>query len=256
MKLRSSSLGIGALILPLLAAGCGDEEAQEATGTIVIQFDNVVDGLPLALNQMIYTNPAGNTYSVSLLEYVVSGVTLHGAEAVLRHGEGDVSYTEPHYRNQADDATRSLTLEGVHAQSYGELHFRFGIAAGDNVDGAFPDLDQRGMAWPSGMGGGYHYMRNEGNWSDTPSSSSGAYTTHTGPTMGADYTLEVVLDLPDFVLEEGATKTIRLEMNLNEWYGGPTIYSFVDYGPIMDNAGAQQILQSNGADVWSVAEIS
>jgi hypothetical protein len=249
-------LGAAALVLPILTSACGDEDPAEATGTVVIQFDNVVDGAPLALNQMIYTNPAGNTYSVGLLEYVVSDVTLHGAEAALRHGDGDVTHVEPHYRSHANDATRGLTLEGVHVGSYGELHFRFGIVGADNVSGAFPDLDQEGMAWPSGMGGGYHYMRSEGNWSDTPSASSGAYATHTGPTMGVDYSLEVIVDLPDFTLEEGTTKTIRLNMDLNKWYGGPTIYNFVDYGPIMDNVGAQQILQSNGADVWSVAEIS
>jgi hypothetical protein len=216
----------------------------------------VVDGAPLALDQMIYMNAAGNSYSVTLLEYVVSDVTLHGAEAALRHGDGDVTHAEPHYRSHADDATRSLTLEGVQAGSYGELHFRFGIVAADNVSGAFPELDQQGMAWPSGMGGGYHYMRNEGNWSDTPSSSSGAYATHTGPTMGADYSLEVTLDLTDFTLEEGTTKTITLNMDVNEWYGGPTIYNFVDHGAIMDDIGAQQILQSNGADVWSIVGIS
>ena len=47
------------------------------------------------------------------------------------------------------------------------------------------------MAWPVPMGGGYHYMKLEGDFNDSLS----GYGTHTGGTMGMDYSFNNIDDI-------------------------------------------------------------
>jgi len=241
-------------VLALALAGCDDETGPTGPGTVVIQFDNVVDGAPLQMNQQIYTNAAGNSYSVTKLEYVASRFNLHAPSSpVASFRAEDFSVAAPHYRTEANAATRTLTFADVPAGTYDALEFTFGLIGSDNVSGAFPDLDAASMQWPTQMGGGYHYMRFEGNFSDTLGGTAG-FTTHTGPSMGNDYSFGVSLGA-SIVVSSGETTTIVLNMNVNNWYTNPTTYDLNDYGAIMGNPGAQGILKSNGADVFSIAGV-
>ena len=238
------------LSLPLLT-GCSDNK--NSTGTVILELDHFVDGAPLVFNAYNYVNAAGNTYSVTKLEYVISDVTLIG------EGNADFAYGGVHYRNHPEDETRELAIPEVPAGNYSHLRFRFGLTAANNATGAHPDLDLAGMGWPAQMGGGYHYMRMEGNYEDNSQQVAG-YTTHTGPSMGNDFSFSVELELDEdgaaMRVLGGATQEVHVEMNCNEWYTNPNDYDFNDWGPIMGNPnGVQTLLQQNGASVWSVSEI-
>jgi hypothetical protein len=237
----------------LVASGCSDDSTapeDPPVGTVVVQFDHVATGLsgsgPLAFDQMIYRNAAGNDFSVTKLQYLVSRFRLE-PEASLRataEYESDVV----HFRDGRDDATRTVTFTDVPGGDYDHLSFVFGLTNDDNVTGAYPDYDAA-MNWPMGMGG-YHYMKCEGMWGNGPSN----FATHTGRSMDAkDRSFEVSLDLNavplrhGFTLAEGETKTIRVAMNLNQWYQDPNVYDFVDYGMIMGNPVAQELIHENGS---------
>ena len=64
MKLKAA-LPIAAMAL--LISACDDNDSgtnpTDETGTVVIQFDNMVGGLPLTLDTETYTNAAGNAGS-------------------------------------------------------------------------------------------------------------------------------------------------------------------------------------------------
>lgn len=244
--------GIGALAL--VAGGCDDDNpvTPAGPGSLVIQFDNMVGASALQLNTQAYANAAGNQYAVTKLEYVVSHVHLHPPTVLRDHAEGDFEADIVHYRNEADAATRSLAIPDVPSGEYAELEFTFGIDGAENVAGAYPALDLLGMAWPAPMGGGYHYMRCEGDWGPGAVNS---FTTHTGPSGGTDYSVAVSLD-GAIVIEEGKTTTVRVTMDVNEWYTTPHPYDFADYGAIMGNATAQQYLSENGADAFGIAQIT
>lgn len=246
---RTPFLGVDHLVLPFLAA-CGDDPAGlEGFGTVVIQFDNVVGTTPVAMNTATYTNAAGNQYTISKLEYTVSDFVLGGASATFDHDE-------VHYRDEGDAGTASLTIPDVPAGEYTSLDFLWGIAPATNTPGSHPDLDAAGMAWPAMMGGGYHYMRHEGAFTPTGGGTAN-FTTHLGPSMGNDYSFAVMLDLPSMIrLDGGDTAVIVVNMDVNEWYTGPNMYDFNDYGAIMGNTAAQAMLQANGASVWSAASVS
>ena len=234
-----------ALLAPSAGTPDPPSNALPPEGTVVLELDHTVDGSPLVLDQLIYTNAAGNNYSVVLLEYVISNLALLPEGGTAGH---TVTSPEPRYRSHADPATRDVVLENVPAGHYSQLRFTFGLPAEQNVTGAFPELDLLGMAWPQQLGGGYHYMRNEGLTGATP----GAFATHTGPTQGNDYSIDFDLGVELSVADAGTTY-VTLEMDVNEWYANPNVYDFNDYGPILGNLTAQQILQANGADVFSVA---
>ena len=260
---------VAALVLALGLTGCDDNDNDDnpdpgnQTATVILQFDHMVGGAPLALNSGNYTNASNEAYTVTKLQYVVSDFTLVG-ETTLR--TADFTYGELHLRDEADATTRELTFTDVPAGDYSNLQFPFGIAPANQVIGAYPDLDAIGMDWPAGMpGDGYHYMKLEGAY--TPDGGSqGNYATHTGPSANVDYTVTVDLDLDTtplrhgFQLAAGSTTTIRLYMDLNEWYTDPNDYALDTYhgggGGIMGNATAQALLQQNGGSVWSVAEVT
>jgi hypothetical protein len=232
-----------------LGGGCGDESSgPTGPGTLVINFDHTVDGTMLALNTGSYMNAAGNTYSVTRLRYVTSHFHLHPED----HNDPEFESDDPHYRMEGDASTRSLTLTDVPAGSYHELSLVFGIPGADNVTDAYPDLDAVGFDWPSGMGGGYHYMQLEGNWD----AGTGGFATHTGPTGGMDFSIDISMDT-NVVISTGETTTVTLYMNVNEWYANPNLYDFMDHdGPIMGNAATQALLQQNGANVFSIASVT
>jgi hypothetical protein len=236
----------------IAAGGCGDDSTGPAgPGTLVIQFDNTVDGQPLQLNNQIYTNAAGNTYGVTRLEYVTSHFHLHPVD----HDDPEFESDDPHYRTEADASTRTLTFTGVPAGSYHELSLVMGIPGADNVSGAYPELDLASMGWPDSPPmqlGGYHYMRLEGTWD----AGTMGFATHTGPTMGMDFSFEVSMDT-DIVVSSGGTTTVTLQMDINEWYANPNLYDFMDHdGPIMGSAPTQALLQQNGADVFTILSVT
>ena len=246
-----------------LSPGCSDEpapppvapaapEEPTGTGTVVVEFDHTVGNAPLELDRRTYENAAGNQFGVTNLQYLVSRFRLH-RPAALRH-EGDYEPAAVHLRDARDDATRSITFDDVPVGEYASLSFVFGLENEDNVAGAHPELDAE-MSWPERtrtMRGGYHYMKCEGTWGSGPTK----FSTHTGRSSdGFDRSFEVELELHGaprhgFEVVEGQTVTIRISMDLAEWYASPHTYNFADHGAIIDDPIAQQLIHENGSPAF------
>ena len=222
---------------------CGDSDDDQ--GEVTVLFNHTVAGADLKHEDILYTNAAGNEYGVTRLEYIVSDIALETA------GGKRVELAEFHYRNAFVSATRSVAAK-VPGGQYAALHFTFGIDGAKNETGALPSVDHfNNMAWPTPMGGGYHYMRLEGLF--RTDDGEGAFLTHTGPAGGEDFSFAV--SLPLFLTVSGDEWAIAVIMDLNEWYDEPSLYDFSGRGGIMGNADAQLILQGNGATVFSQVHI-
>ena len=226
-----------------LLAACGDSDDDQ--GEVTIHFNHTVSGAYLKHEDILYTNAADNEYGVTRLEYIVSDIALETA------GGKRVELAEFHYRNAFVNATRSVSAK-VPGDEYTALHFTFGIDGAKNETGALPSVDHfNNMAWPTPMGGGYHYMRMEGLF--RTGDGEGAFLTHTGPAGGEDFSFAV--SLPLSLTVSGDEWAITVVMDLNEWYDAPALYDFNDRGGIMGNADAQLTLQDNGATVFSLGPI-
>jgi hypothetical protein len=277
--LPGRALALAAVSLAALGlAACDDEDggdgglAPAPVGTVVLEFDHVVGDpadpsstTPVTFGPMSYVNEAGNPYSVTKMQYIVSDFVLRAASAPAR-ADGHFTHDVPHYRDHADPATRTLTIPDVPVGGYARLDFTFGLDDAHNVFGIdYFSAEFDGMEWPEMLGGGYHYMKLEGRF-ERAAGDTGSYTTHLGhnrdPVTSAvvDHSVRVSLDLAaavagGLVVTEGGTTTITVLADLNQWYQDPITYDFRDHGMIMPVYETQVDLSRNGETVWSIGAV-
>jgi hypothetical protein len=270
---RSILLGL------VLALACGDDDpaATETPTEVLTFFDLNVDGQPLLLNQLVYSNSAGTMYSIKVLRFVISDV-------VLESDEGDrYKIADVHYFDLADAQTQSFRYAGLPHNEWVKLSFTFGLDATDNVRNKYSSNTKfhLAMQWPITLGAnlGYHYMQLEGNYQTGPGTTA-AYTTHTGPRQldGTNPDFPGVVDATPYHfhfpvevnftpthIHEGGRGELTIGFNLNDWYldsepldGNDTEYDFSDYPTqvIMGNLEAQGKLQANGRFCFSASMVA
>jgi hypothetical protein len=232
---------ISALIV-FVFSGCADDDKDDA-GTISVTLEHRSGGRDLVFNSNEYTNAVGNQYEVVTLEHITSDFRLMDADG------GTVRIMDHHYRNAERPATQKFTALKVPAGDYTALSFTFGIAGPNNMTGVLPnEADYNNMAWPDAIGGGYHYMKLEGNF--VAGDEEGAFLVHTGPSGGGDFSIDI--QLPLTLPLDGDEWAVQLVMDVNEWFTGPNDYNFSGHGGIMGNADAQTTLRENGASIFSL----
>ena len=223
---------------------------------LTINFSQTVDGVDLTnidhptINTMIYTNAAGEDYSIQTLKYLISDITLHADDG------NTLLLDEVHFIDISDASTFSFTYQDVANNNYTSISFDMGLDSSKNSSNFYVNEDFHStMFWPESNGGGYHYMKLEGAYTND----STFYNTHTGGTMGADYSFSFsTLGIPGSSLlnidDEVGDVSININMEINNWYQTPHEIAFSTYGMgIMMNMEKQMQLQANGSlDVFSV----
>ncbi|MAX69199.1 MAG: hypothetical protein CMP60_05855 [Flavobacteriales bacterium] len=212
---------------------------------LTLNFTQTIDGAELTTNSMIYTNSAGEDYDVQTLKYLISDINLHS----------DDGYTllldEVHFIDISDASTFSFTIEDVPNNNYTSISYTMGLDTIKNTNNLYINESYHSaMAWPETNGGGYHYMKLEGAYNND----STFYNTHTGGTMGDDYSFNNVEDISLTVDDDLGNVSINLNMEINNWYNSPNQIEFSSYGMgIMMNMMMQMNIQMNGiTDVFSV----
>lgn len=196
----------------VLFASCkkDDTPAISATGKITVTFRNEVDGQPVVLGPLAYTNGAGNKYSVDLLKYYVSNFVLIKADGT------EQTFGIHKLINANDPASLNLTLDSVRNGDYTSVRFLLGVDSLHNHTGAQAgDLDPvNGMIWTWNTG--YIFYKHEGN-----------YITKTGDTasvvfhLGTDHALNTItVPISKFTVA-GNSRKILLKFNLNSAYSSP-----------------------------------
>ncbi len=231
-------------ILLVFFLACTTNSIDPEEASITISFEHINNNAPLVLDQNIYTNNVGQNYSIKTVKYFVSKVTFHS------NGSNYVS-PDIHFIDIRDSKT--LTLELTNKIPYGNytsISFVYGLVPEDNITGSLGiDLD-RLMEWPAPMGGGYHYMKLEGDY--IGSNGSDFFNFHAGPLAGKDYSLKINLLNTDMVVSGDSLK-FNLVMNIGNWFQNPTDWDFEYWGSgIMGNPNAQATVQKNGADVFNI----
>lgn len=231
------------LALAISFSSCRNDDGEpiETDDSWHIAIDFGVDDEPLIFDTMLYTNAAGNKYSVQNLKFYISGF-----EATFMDGKV--------YKNAdvilVDARTNGNTLFKFNRYPHGRysnIKFNVGVSGKYNKIGALPNtLANTEMAWPDVMGGGYHFIKFEGNFLD--SASTYGYAMHLGNSKNI-----VRIDLNKEVLFTDASDTLRLHMNLNEWFRNPEVFDFnMDGNYSMGNTAAMRKLAKNGADVFTI----
>ena len=231
---------------------------------LTIKFTHTVDGVPLNLttteSELPYTNAAGQNYNIKTLQYLVSNIQIHSEN---EKGIGiDELLKGVHFVDASDPSTLKLELGELGNGLHSSLTFNLGLTSGSNISNAYVNEDfHTTMAWPDMMGGGYHYMKMEGNFDNDTT----FYNTHTGP-LAVDYNNSgYIIDDWSISYSSGCSNydallfnvsdnngniTIPLNMELNGWYNSPDIISLTSEG-IMGNGDMQSTLSNNGNCIFS-----
>jgi hypothetical protein len=187
-----------------------------------------------------YTNFAGNQYSVTRLEYYISGFT-------FRRSDGMSFYTNKAYYVDAFSATTgSINIDSIPYGHYSEVTFHIGLPPTLNISYFLPNtLENINMSWPDAMGGGYHFLKLEGKV--FTSAGSLGYAMHLGNNESlVNIKALISLDI------NSEMNSLEANMNINEWYRDPNTYDIlVDGNHIMGNQPLMTKFAANGYNVFS-----
>jgi hypothetical protein len=223
---------------------------------LTLYFTHTVDGIPLELttdgSELPYINAAEQNYNIKKLQYLISNISMHSELGNKPFGD--------HFVDAADPSTLKLELGELHSGLWSSLRFDIGLSKSRNISNAYVNEGFHStMAWPETMGGGYHYMKIEGNFNNNNT----FYNTHTGPTplyydgiVLNDWSITISTGCSNFdqftfnVDDELGNVDIILNMELNQWYESPEVISLTSNG-IMEDVNMQMLLQNNGSCIFS-----
>lgn len=238
------SFSLGLLLMP----GCKKEKDP---GFVQLNFDHLVGGKELKLNDTWYNCAAGHKFQVSRLKYYTSNFVLHAKDG------STFEVRKVHYRDVENPDTRTFSMGEVPRKEYTSLSFIFGLDEVTNVDGGLPNtITNINMEWPLPGDQGYHYMKFEGRWDSYGTGVYKNFNLHTGATGNNQNYVNISVPFDHGMKLEDGTWEINLVMDLNEWLQNPIVYDFETFGPmIMANQDAQLVLKQNGADVFTVESV-
>jgi hypothetical protein len=191
-----------------------DKVEETVTSTINIEFKNEVDGAEIVAGNMIYTNSSQEVYSIDLLKYYISYITLVNDQGV------SVEVYEHKLIDALNTANNSISVKDFPDGNYTSIVFHVGVDHNHNHTGDQPgDLDPiNGMLWTWNTG--YIFFKHEGYYTKSDGTTE-ALTYH----LGTDPTYtEVTLPLSFSLNKE--TKNIKLLFNLNDLYRAPVEIGF------------------------------
>jgi hypothetical protein len=206
-----------------------------------LQVEHHMDAAPFLYDTVLYVTEAGHAYSVSRLEYYISGIRLMTEDCC----DEDPVIPGPFYINGQQSVTYDLGT--LPPGNYTGAELLLGLPPELNITGALPNtLENVNMAWPTPMGGGYHFMKFEGHFlnAGTPT----GYAMH----LGRNENLPTCMALGAFHLD-ATTQTLVLQFNLNEVFRAPHTYDLPTGSYSMDSMMLMGLLRDNCTDAFTIA---
>ncbi len=243
-------LTILVLIVALATLGsCKKDETEPVeTGntTVSMTFTHQVDGQPVVFDTIIYQNALGQHYSIKTIKYFISRLTFH------RAGKPDWVLKDIHYVDRTIPETMTYMFKDkIPEGTYTGISMVYGLVKEDNISYRFTDPPESLMEWPEVMGGGYHYMKLEGQYIDSTGNKN-FFNFHAGGLDKEEYEIHIDFINSGFTVNDG-NLDLELVMEIQNWFKNPVNWDFDYFGPaIMGNHEAQQTIQKNGHDVFSI----
>lgn len=227
-------------VLTFISCKDDDDKPEPPVNSVTFQLSYHVDNEPLVFDTLRYQNKAGNLYSVTRLQYYISNLVF------LRQG-GEEEREIVQYVDAEVPSSNTFHITGLPQGTYTGLRFLVGLNKEKNKTGALPGTQENvNMAWPDPMGGGYHFMKLEGHF--TNGGAPVGYAVH----LGRDTALVHVNINQTFTI--GQSTTLKLAMNLNKWYETPNEYDLADGNYTMGSIPNMLLIAANGNDVFTIPE--
>ncbi len=206
-----------------------------------IQYN--IDNVSYVTNINKYINQAGNHFSISRVSYYLSQIKL------IKSDNSSVLVKEFQYVDADNTSSNKLIFNSIPIGDYIGIKFNIGLDSLHNISDALPTtMENINMAWPQMMGGGYHFLKMEGNFLDSLGQSFG-YAMH----LGTNVCLIPIMLNKKFTVSADSKLSFNLVMNINEWYKNPNIFDFnKDGNYIMGNMMLMKKITENGIDVFTL----
>lgn len=195
-------------------------------GGIGIEFDNVAGNEDLVLNTGVYTNAAGETYSITKFNYYISNIVLHN--------ENGTDYTVPKDDSyfliqESDESTHVVELSDVPAGNYTGITFTVGV---DSLKCTAPVEERTGVLDPAaggadmywGWNSGYIFLKMEGT---STASEMGDFYYHIGGFGGYSSATINNIKTISLTIPGGVSATVRKDIT-------PDMHLFVDAKKVLD----------------------
>lgn len=219
---RLLSAALTSVLVFGLAACADDDENPTSLAPepfdLEVRFRAVAGSEAIVADDLRYTNAAGNTFSVTKFEILLTRLVLVGPDGSTTP-VADVAGID-----LLDADARTLAAIGVDGGTYEALRFQWGVRAEDNQLG-FLDSSYDTWQWPPMNGGGYHCMRLEGLWRDTDADL--AFRLHAGilDRFGrvTDGSIELTVPLQQDVSGDGSAVALDVYVDVLSLMNDPVI---------------------------------
>lgn len=272
MKRTFSWLSAWVLASGLLVVSCSfpDEEDDTdpiETGTIQLQFDNIVGDKDLQLDSTKYVNAAGEDFTVSKLNYYISNIKLTRTDGSVFTVPQDSSYF---LIREADSQSQKLTIRNVLTGDYTGIEFLVGVDSLRSVmepdsPGRKGILDiyagptnEEGMYWD--WNPGYIFLKLEGS-SDSSATPNGKYYYHIGffggrteKTINNLRTVKLTFPGQKAIVTTSIVSNVVIQADIQKIFNSPTQLS-IKQSPSLMFTDSTKYVADNYAGMFNVKEI-
>lgn len=233
----------------MLFATCKKENTGDTNSAALvplsIEFDNIAGGQNLFLNTVNYTNAAGESFNISLLQYYISNIKLWRTDGTVYTVDPDSSYS---LIKESDPATRFARCK-VPAGDYKKLSFIIGV---DSLRSTMDISKRTGVLDPSGgmddgmywgWNSGYIFFKMEGTSPAAPVDPSGqrkfryhigGFGGYSAPTINNIKTITIDLSASGIVMPRKNRKAnIHLMVDVLKVFNGAANLSIASNPTVM-----------------------
>ncbi|MGZ3901001.1 MAG: MbnP family protein [Bacteroidia bacterium] len=217
------------------------------TGEIHIQFNNVVDGVPLVFNTD-YINPKGDSIRITKFNYFISNIIFTDTT--------NNTFVEPnsyHLVRHSDPASATLVISGVPFQSYKSLSFMLGVDSARNNSGsqtgALDPANSPDMYW--NWSTGYIMVKLEGTSpkSSIPDKSIQYHIGGYGGTYKTQRSFSFNFGYPRAINSINVIPVINVDVNVNEFFKTPNLIDVSTQSSQVSQGPLAKIYADNYADM-------
>ena len=220
-------------------------EPQDITGGIQVNVSHQVSGQNLQFGAVTFTNPAGNLYSIDLLKYFISNLTLVNQDGTTFNiGKYDLI-------NPQQPSSCLVESSDIPNGTYTSMRFSIGIDSLRNHDITnYADMDpSSGMVWTWSTG--YIFFKHEGQYIDSLGQTQ-SLSFHLGTDLA--YTVVQINFSSPLVIDKN-TRVINLNFDLNKAYDSPELINFNEHNN-QSSVGEEKWVKKMKANLQNAFSIS
>ncbi|PSL28150.1 MbnP family protein [Chitinophaga ginsengisoli] len=243
MKKCFSMIAATALLI-FSIIGCSRKNGQDTLAPLSIEFDNIAGDQNLQLGTGVYKNTAGETYSVDVLQYYISNISLTRTDGFTYTVPQDSSY----FLIREQDAQTRFANVRVPEGEYNRLAFMVGV---DSLRNTMDIARRTGVLDPAGgmegmywdWNSGYIFFKMEGTSFAVPATIDakqrfrfhiGGFGGYTAPSINNSRIVSIDLTAAGTaIVKEDTHSNIHLMVDVTKVFDGPSQVRLMNHSQVM-----------------------